>query len=106
MSISSDVGIAVGLIVICIGWLLQIIHSWNGRREIRKRTLIFYNLGVAILIINYVFVIKTTDAFITAFFCFIVLILSSLLLMRVSKSEVIENNNKIHHRVAKRKRRE
>lgn len=94
---SANIGAGIGLILISIGWLLQIMHSWNGRREIRKRTLIFYNLGVAVLIINSVFVVKALDSI--AVLNFVTLVLASILLMRVSKSEVKENS-----RTARRKK--
>lgn len=97
---SANVGPAIGIILICIGWLLQIIHSWNGRREIRKRTLIFYNLGVAVLIINSALVIRTIDS--TTILNFVSLVLASILLMRVSRNEVKEGNNRVARRKKKK----
>jgi hypothetical protein len=80
---STIVGSAFGLVLICIGWLLQIISSWKGDRKLRKRTLIFYCLGVAVLIINSVFVIKTFD--IIALLNIVTLILALILLTDISK---------------------
>jgi hypothetical protein len=98
---SANIGAGIGLILICIGWLLQIIHSWNGRREIRKRTLIFYNLGVAVLIINSVLVVKTMDSIVVL--NFLSLVLGSILLMRVSRNEIKEEKNKAARRKKKRR---
>lgn len=94
---SANIGAGIGLILISIGWLLQIIHSWKGRREIRKRTLIFYNLGVAVLIINSVFVVGTIDSI--AVLNIVILVLTSILLIKISKSEVKEGS-----RAARRKK--
>jgi hypothetical protein len=77
------VGSAFGLVLICIGWLLQIISSWKGDRKLRKRTLIFYCLGVAVLIINSVFVAKTFD--IIALLNIVTLILALILLTDISR---------------------
>jgi len=92
------IGESIGLIIISIGWLLQIIHSWNGRREIRKRTLICYGLGVAVLIINGAFGGGINAVFVLNI---VTLILACILLMRISKSEVNEAKSQ---RSARRKR--
>jgi hypothetical protein len=78
------VGSAFGLTLIAIGWLLQIISSWKGDRKLRKRTLIFYCLGVAVLIINSVFVIKTFD--IIAALNIVTLVLALILLIDISRT--------------------
>ena len=96
---SANIGAGIGLILIIIGWIMQIIYSWNGKRELRKRTLTFYNLGVAVLIINSVFIVGTIDSIVVL--NFVTLVLASILLMRVSKSEVKEGKN-LH--VARRKK--
>lgn len=83
---SADIGSAIGLTLIIIGWLLQVMHSWKGRRELRKRTLIFYNLGVAVLIINSIFVVGVFDSI--AYLNVIALVITSILLIKISNTEV------------------
>ncbi len=83
---SANIGSAIGLALIIIGWLLQLMHSWKGRRELRKMTLIFYNLGVAVIIINSIFVVGIFDA--VAYLNVIALVITSILLIRISNTEV------------------
>jgi len=94
------IGESIGLILISIGWLLQIIHSWSGRREIRKRTLICYGLGVAILIINGAFSGSIDAVF---YLNIVTLVLACVLLMRVSKSEVAQDKTKRNSRRKKKR---
>ena len=96
---SVNIGTAIGLILISIGWILQIVYSWGGRREIRKRTLIFYSLGVAVLVINSIFIAEVIDSI--AVLNFVSLVLVSILLMRISKNDITQNNQA---RVARRKK--
>ena len=98
--ISATVGMSIGLILIIIAWILQLIYSWNGKREIRKRTLIFYNLGVAIIVLNSFFFLKVIDMI--AVLNLIALIMGSLLLIKIGKSELKEEKTK---RTIKRKKR-
>ncbi len=77
----------IGLLLIAIGWLLQLISSWNGERRIKKRFIMFNNLGVAWLVV---------DSFVkglvsVAIFNLIVLVIASILLIRMGKSDVTKN---------------
>jgi uncharacterized membrane protein YfcA len=85
------IGASIGLILISIGWILQIVCSWNGKKELRKRTLIFYGLGVAILIINGIFIGGTIDAIVVL--NIVTLVLACILLIRISSSEGKEGRN-------------
>jgi len=96
---NANIFAVIGLVIISIGWLLQIIYSWDGKRKIRKRTLIFYNIGVAVLIIHSVFVLKVIDSI--AILNIITIVLVSILLIRISKSDVKEEKN---IRTARRKK--
>jgi heme A synthase len=42
----------LGLSVLTLGWIIQLIYSWSGRTEIKKRFLILYGLGTALLVID------------------------------------------------------
>ena len=42
----------IGLSIIIIAWLIQLAYSWKGNREIKKRVLIVYAIGVALLVID------------------------------------------------------
>jgi len=80
---STLVGPIIGLVLIAIGWLLQLASSWSGKRELRKRFIIFYIIGVAVLII---------DSFmkgdnISAFFNLVTLILAGIVLAKIGKSD-------------------
>lgn len=86
---TANIGSGIGLVLIAIAWLLQIISSWKGKRDIRKRTLIFYNLGVAVLVINSVFIIGTIDSI--TVLNFVTLVLASILLIKISKTDVKGN---------------
>lgn len=39
-----------GLVVIAIAWLIQMRFSWNGNKEIQPMFIIFYVIGVLILV--------------------------------------------------------
>ncbi|MDD5331360.1 MAG: hypothetical protein PHE43_00875 [Candidatus Nanoarchaeia archaeon] len=42
----------IGLIVLVLGWIIQLIHSWKNNHEIRQWFLIFYMVGVGLLVID------------------------------------------------------
>jgi len=42
----------MGLTVLTLGWIIQLIYSWSGKTEIKKRFLILYGLGTALLVID------------------------------------------------------
>jgi hypothetical protein len=44
-----DLGL-IGLVVIAIAWLLQLVSSWKGKKEIKKCFLIVYVIGVLLII--------------------------------------------------------
>jgi hypothetical protein len=48
----SSVGSLLGLLIIALAFVLQLVSSWEGDRTLRKRFLITYAIGVAIMIIN------------------------------------------------------
>jgi hypothetical protein len=70
----------LGLSVLTLGWIIQLIYSWNGKTEIKKRFLILYGLGVALLVIdsyiNELMYTMTVD--------FICLVVVMLVLIRIS----------------------
>lgn len=85
----------VGFGLIIIGTILQVIFSWNGRREIRKRSLIFINLGLAWLFVDSL-VIKGSK--INAIIFIIMLALGSILLSTISKTEITKKTAKKRRR--------
>lgn len=70
----------IGLSFIIIAWILQLICSWKGERKIKKRFLIFYNLGIAWLVIDS-FLIKGYMG--TGIFYVIILIFSLAVFTRI-----------------------
>lgn len=40
----------IGLIILCLAWLSQLIYSWKGKKEIQKKFVWMYILGVAFLV--------------------------------------------------------
>ena len=84
----------IGLSVIIIGWIIQLMNSWNGDREIKKRFLILYGVGAALLIID-AYINQLTY---TAFFNLVVLVLVMATLIRIgsvrSKSYVSRSAKK------------
>lgn len=40
----------IGLIVIALAWIVQLIYSWKGKKEIRKEFILLYMLGVLFLL--------------------------------------------------------
>lgn len=43
----------IGLIAICLGWIVQIFYSWKSRsREIKIWFLILYAIGVLLLVVD------------------------------------------------------
>jgi hypothetical protein len=76
----------IGLSVIIIAWILQLIYSWNGKREIKKRFLVMYSLGVCLLIIDsYI-----NDATLTGIFNLASLVVALLVLIRISASPSVK----------------
>lgn len=76
-----------GLGVIIISWLLQLIYSWKGRKDIQNKFLVIYSLGTALLVIDcYLNDLKWTGIFNT-----IVLMMSLITLIKVSS----KNNGKV-----------
>lgn len=70
----------LGLSILTLGWIIQLIYSWNGGTEIKKRFLVLYGLGTALLVIDsYV-----TGMMYTMTVNFICLVVVMLVLMRVS----------------------
>jgi hypothetical protein len=69
-----------GLSVLTLGWIIQLIYSWSGRTEIKKRFLILYGLGVALLVIDS-YIVGTMY---TMTVNFITLVVVMLLLIRIS----------------------
>ncbi|MFA5856796.1 MAG: hypothetical protein WC867_05530 [Candidatus Pacearchaeota archaeon] len=84
----------IGIMIIIVGWILQLIHSWNGTKEIKKRFLILYAVGSAIVII----LTSKENLKSVAFFNMIAMILSCLVLIRISSSSTIKKT------VSKKKR--
>lgn len=41
-----------GLVVIIVGWLVQLNYSWKGRREIQPAFLVLQALGIFLLMIS------------------------------------------------------
>jgi hypothetical protein len=70
----------IGIMIIIVAWILQLIHSWNGKTEIKKRFLILYAVGTAVVII----LASKDNIKSVAFFNMIAMILSCLVLIRVS----------------------
>ncbi|MEM0465925.1 MAG: hypothetical protein QXW97_04475 [Candidatus Pacearchaeota archaeon] len=81
----------IGLIIIIISWILQLIYSKKG--EIRKRFIIFYGLGTAVLVI---FNMINNDK-VTGILNLFILGLVCAVLIKVSKIQLdkIESKNKI-----------
>ncbi|MCK9292616.1 MAG: hypothetical protein WCY27_00450 [archaeon] len=42
----------IGLSVVSIAWIIQLISTWNGEREIKKWFVFLYMIGVVSLIID------------------------------------------------------
>lgn len=75
----------IGLGVIIIAWIIQLAYSWKGNSQIKKRFLIIYAIGVALLIIDsYV-----NDSYLTdvAVFNLISLILAMIVLIRIGSKK-------------------
>lgn len=70
----------IGLSVIIIAWIIQLAYSWKGNREMKKRFLIIYAIGIALLVIDG-YINDTKDV---AIFNLISLILVMALLIRLS----------------------
>jgi len=73
----------IGLGVIVIAWILQVISSWRGKKEIKPSFLLIYALGAALLIIDgYV-----NDAKYLAILNLIALVGALLVLIKVSSKD-------------------
>lgn len=42
----------IGLVVIIVSWLVQLNHSWKGRKEIQPAFLVLQALGIFLLVIS------------------------------------------------------
>jgi len=74
----------LGLSVITLGWIIQLVYSWSGRPEMKKRFLILQGLGIALLVIDsYV-----TGMIYTMTVDFIYLIIVMIILVRISPKPV------------------
>ncbi|MBS3078533.1 hypothetical protein J4218_00250 [Candidatus Pacearchaeota archaeon] len=70
----------IGLGVIAIAFILQLVYSWKGKKDIQPKFLIVYAIGTALLIIDcYLNDLRWTGIFNT-----IVLMISLILLIRIS----------------------
>lgn len=87
----------VGLILIAIGWLLQLISSWDGSKRLKKRFVIVQNLGFAWLVVDSI--VKGNASL--AIFNAVVLVIASILLVRLGKNDAA--NNRTAARTTKRK---
>ena len=86
----------LGLSVLTLGWIIQLIYSWNGKTEIKKRFLISYGLGTALLVIDsYI-----SEMMYTMTVNFICLVVVMLVLMRVSprKATAVRSRSKVKRR--------
>jgi len=70
----------IGLGVIAIAWILQLVYSWRGKKDIQTKFLIIYAIGTALLIID----CYLNDFRWTGIFNTIVLMLSLILLIKIS----------------------
>lgn len=85
----------IGLGVISIAWILQLVYSWRGKKDIQTKFLIIYAIGTSLLIIDcYLNDLRWTGIFNT-----IVLMLSLILLIRISSKK----DEKIVKRIARRR---
>jgi len=70
----------IGLGVIAIAWILQLVYSWRGKKDVQSKFLIIYSIGTALLIIDcYLNDLRWTGIFNT-----IVLMISLIILIRIS----------------------
>lgn len=88
----------IGLSLIIIAWILQLIYSWDGNREIKKRCLIFYSLGTAWLVVDSF--INNMNA--VAIFNLIILVIVCFLLIKIGAERKIEKSSR--RTVRKKKR--
>jgi len=42
----------IGLTIVSLGWLIQAIYSWKGRKDVQDWFLVLYLIGVAVLIFD------------------------------------------------------
>jgi membrane-bound ClpP family serine protease len=83
----------IGLSVIILGWIIQLVYSWKGKKEIQRNFLILYSLGVALLIIDcYLNDLKWTGIFntVSLMVALIVLIKISSVSKEVTKKRVLK----------------
>ncbi|MFA5259446.1 MAG: hypothetical protein WC979_08465 [Candidatus Pacearchaeota archaeon] len=86
----------LGFSILTLGWIIQLIYSWNGKTEIKKRFLILYGLGIALLVIDsYI-----TEMMYTMTVNFICLVVVMLLLIRLNptKTKPVKVKAKIKRR--------
>jgi hypothetical protein len=69
----------IGLVILVIGWIVQLVYSWKGKKEIQPWFIILYGWGVILLVIDG-FVNKLTDL---AILNLVSLIVSGLVLVRI-----------------------
>ena len=73
----------IGLSVIALGWILQLVYSWKGKKDIQSKFLIVYSIGTALLIIDcYLNDLRWTGIFNT-----IVLMISLIILIKISPKQ-------------------
>lgn len=85
----------IGLGVIGLAWILQLVYSWRGKKEIQNKFLIIYSIGTALLIIDcYLNDLRWTGIFNT-----IVLMLSLIILIRVSS----KNDEKVVKKISRKR---
>jgi len=84
----------IGLGVIAIAWILQLVYSWKGKKDIQSKFLIVYAIGTALLIID----CYLNDFRWTGIFNTIVLMLSLILLIRIGSKNDEKNRKKSRRR--------
>jgi hypothetical protein len=88
----------LGISVIIVAWILQLASSWNGSKEIKKRFIILYAVGSALLVIDGQWINEDSAI---AFVNVLCMLLACLVLIKISNKEKL-SETKI---IIKRKKR-
>jgi len=73
----------LGLGLVVIAWIIQLVYSWKGSKEIKNRFLVIYAVGIALLVIDG----YRTGMKSVAIFNLISLVIAMIIFIRVSSKK-------------------
>ena len=95
----TDTSTIIGLSVIIIAWVVQLVYSWKGKKEIQTNFIIIYALGTGLLIIDcYLNDLRWTGIFNT-----IILMISLIVLIKAGSTKEVKKEVRTVKRNSRRR---